>query len=193
MSKVYVPEHLYLFDYFLKEIQMALSSEFVWLDGVFGKSQKMTTERDKRKIYYPGFNLKREKYISLFPDERLGNFCFFVLKDPYRVEHQSANSNLLQTDFELIFWYNRAKIGNNLIVGTEEIKTEVLKFFNRKFKSKIGRIKINQIFEEAKNIYSGFDLEEIKNQYLMFPFSGFKITGDLIILENDCYIPEKTD
>jgi hypothetical protein len=45
-----------------------------------------------------------------------------------------------------------------------------------------GRIILNRIYERAENIYRGYTLSEIDNQFLMHPFAGFRFDG---ILEFD--------
>ena len=44
-----------------------------------------------------------------------------------------------------------------------------------------GRISVNKIYTLAENIYRGFSLDEVQNQFLMSPFGGFRFECDLQI------------
>ena len=68
--------------------------------------------------------------------------------------------------------------------NTEAIKAEIMKVINGGFLMKNGRIKITRIYENAENIYRGYSLDEVDNQYLMHPYGGFRFEGELHINEN---------
>ena len=46
-----------------------------------------------------------------------------------------------------------------------------------------GRIEINRIYELAENIYRGFSLDEVDNQFLMAPYGGFRFEGIMEVTE----------
>jgi hypothetical protein len=58
-----------------------------------------------------------------------------------------------------------------------------LTVLNGGFWLKDGTIVINRIYELAENVYRGFTLDEIDNQFLMHPFAGFRFAGELGIDE----------
>jgi hypothetical protein len=47
-------------------------------------------------------------------------------------------------------------------------------------------IRLNNIQELASDIYRGFSFSEIDNQFLMRPYSGFRINGNMRYLEPIC-------
>ena len=47
-------------------------------------------------------------------------------------------------------------------------------------------IKALEFLEGADSIYKGFNHEEVKEQFLMRPYGGFKIIADLVIKQNGC-------
>jgi hypothetical protein len=39
------------------------------------------------------------------------------------------------------------------------------------------------VYQTAENVFDGYTLDEVDNQYLMAPFAGFRLTGEMIIDE----------
>jgi hypothetical protein len=39
------------------------------------------------------------------------------------------------------------------------------------------------VYERAENVFEGYSLDEVDNQFLMQPFAGLRITGELIVDE----------
>ena len=59
------------------------------------------------------------------------------------------------------------------------VKAQILRVLNGRAGWHLtgGRIVLNKIYERAENIYRGYTLSEIDNQFLMHPFSGFRFDG----------------
>lgn len=66
----------------------------------------------------------------------------------------------------------------------EPIKAEILKVLNGGFWLRSGRLTVTQIEEKAENIYKGYSLDEVDNQFLMHPFGGLRFDGKLTINES---------
>ena len=74
--------------------------------------------------------------------------------------------------------YNDASTRNQ-----EDLKRQILDVLNGGFLVRNGSYRINKVYELAENIYRGFSLDEIENQFLMHPFGGFRFEGELSIGE----------
>jgi hypothetical protein len=44
---------------------------------------------------------------------------------------------------------------------------------------KSGTFTINRVYEKAENIFQGFTLAEVDNQYLMHPYCGWRFVGEI--------------
>jgi hypothetical protein len=66
--------------------------------------------------------------------------------------------------------------------NTEQLKEQVLKTLRRGW-LKHGSITLERVYERAENVFNGFSLNEVDNQYLMSPFAGFRVTGEMQIDE----------
>ena len=91
------------------------------------------------------------------------------------------------TPFSLIFWFDTRRIfgvGDNRNIS--HLKNEILTLLNGRTGLRFhtnGHLTINQIYERAENIYRGYSLSEIDNQFLMHPFAGFRFDGLLEFAE----------
>jgi hypothetical protein len=94
----------------------------------------------------------------------------------------------IKTPFSLIVWVDMRKVEKAMQLpderNTEYIKEQVLSVIGTAFPKK-GSVSIARIYEKAENVFDGFSLDEVDNQFLMSPFAGFRFYGELIIT-NDC-------
>ena len=125
------------------------------------------------------------EYKDVSPDSGIGNFCFFWVDDPQTIDWLPNVQIGISTPFSIIFWFDYRRIFNSAnIRNRESIKKQILDVLNGGFWLKHGSIKINRIYELAENVYRGFSLDEIDNQYLMHPYGGMRFDGELSISES---------
>jgi len=183
IDKAPKPANPVLIDRVLASLQDTLIEKLSWLDFAFGRAQRLVTKKENRDFYYPGIYTGAKEYKNVLPGEQNGNFCFFVVSDPQAVEYKQHQRNTLKSPFSLVFWYNLDKIYPDTNERrTEEIKLEILRTLTDAILTE-GRITIATIFEQAENIYKGYSLKEIDNQFLMHPFAGLRIEGEIIVKE----------
>ena len=185
MANEYLYESPELLDRIIGNIQKGLSDNIGWLDNAFGRAERIVKYNDNgRRIYIPTVYIGENDYREVSPDSQLGNFCFFWVEDHQSVEWIDKQSIGIETGFSVIFWFDYRTIFNaSSERNKERLKKEILDVLNGGFWLKSGRIKINKIYELAENIYKGFSLDEIDNQFLMQPFGGFRFEGVLKIEE----------
>jgi len=167
-----------LLDAAFAQVQAKLLSGLSWLDFAFGKAQRLERQREGQTIRYPGVFGSKD-YINMFPDSHLGNFCFFDVPDAQVIEDwRRGHFNRFHTGFGLVFWVDLRDVypADYTRRTTEHVKEEVLRFFATT--SFAGcRVEPTEIDERTENIYPGYTIAEIDNQFLMRPYAGFRMSG----------------
>jgi hypothetical protein len=179
-----IPEAIML-DKVIGEIQAGLVENITWLDAAFGRVQRLTKKINGKTIVTPnvycgGWNGHGENdYIEVSPDSKIGNFAYFEVDDPQTID-AGPWARQVKTPFSLVVWFDLTRVYNTASNrNTEKLKAEILHVLNGRAGWHLtgGRIVINKIYERAENIYRGYTLSEIDNQFLMHPFAGFRFDG----------------
>ena len=178
----------YLFDKVIRELQQALKEGLPWLENSFGRVERRVTEVNERRLYVPAIYQQDGMYGIMLPDDRLGCYSFFVMHDPQEVLNRMQTEVRIKSPFSLIVWVDMRRVEKKMRMpderNTEYIKEQVLSVIETASKRK-GHISINRIYERAENVFDGFSLDEVNNQFLMSPFAGFRFYGEMIVT-NDC-------
>ena len=179
----------YLHDKVINEVREALATNLPWLDVAYGRCERLVKkENDGKRYYIPAIYKKCENYESLLPDDRKGCYSFFVMREPQTVSQQVQNEVRIKSPFSLIVWVDMRRVERKMNMpdnrNTEYIKEQVLSVLNTALTRK-GSITVESIYERAENVFQGFTLDEVKNQYLMSPFAGFRFDGTMTVT-NDC-------
>lgn len=173
------PDSPAFIDKVIVQLQDILKANLSWLDYSFGRSQKLTTTKDSRPYIYPGVHIDNGEYVNVFPDDTLKNFSFFIIEDPQNLIVDLSQSKAT-VKYALIIWvdldviFSGAKDRNS-----EAIKEQVLEVLATKTFLTIGRISVERVYEQAENIYKGYNIKEIESQFLMQPYYGFRFEGEL--------------
>ena len=185
-----------MLDLVIGEIQQGLVDNISWLDAAFGRSQRLTKMMNGKKIITPnvfcgGWNGHGENdYIEVSPDSKIGNFAFFEIEDPQTID-AGPWARQIKAPFSLIVWFDLIRVYNTASNrNTEWLKAQILHVLNGRAGWHLdnGRIVINRIFERAENIYRGYTLSEVDNQFLMHPYGGFRFDG-LLEFDELCIPP----
>ena len=178
----------YLFDKVIKEIQQALKNGLPWLDYSFGRAERLVKVIDGKRIYTPNVYKGNDNYEVLLPDDRLRCFSFFVLSEPQELMNRMQTELRIKAPFSLIVWVDLRKVEKVMNQpdqrNTEYVKEQILGVLETAFPKK-GHFSIQRIYQRAENVFDGFTLDEVQNQFLMSPFAGFRFYGELIVT-NDC-------
>ena len=174
-----------MLDRVIGDIQQGLVDNISWLDAAFGRSQRLTKMMNGKKIVTPnvycgGWNGHGENdYIETSPDSKIGNFAFFEIEDPQTID-AGPWARQIKAPFGLIVWFDLTRVYNTATNrNTEKLKAQILHVLNGRAGWHLtgGRIIINRIYERPENIYRGYTLSEIDNQFLMHPYAGFRFDG----------------
>ena len=172
-----------MLDAALGRVQVALIDALPWLDAAFGRAQKIIrTVGEKRytvpAVYcgdWPGRAGKND-YIEVSPDAKIGNFTFFEVSDPVTIEPDRYVSRY-SAPVSLILWVDLRTIEEGRIArNTEQLKAEVMRVLNS---PEAGRLTINRAYARAENIYRGYSLDEVDNQFLIHPYWGVRFEGTI--------------
>ena len=176
-----------MLDKVIGSIQQGLVDNLNWLDAAFGKSQKLVKMINGKRVVTPnvycgGWRGHGENdYIEVSPDSKIGNFAFFEVDDPQTID-VGPWARDIKTPFSLIVWFDLKRVyGTETNRNTEYLKAQILNVLNGRAEWHLpqGRLTINRIYERAENIYRGYTLSEIDNQFLMHPYGGFRFDGIL--------------
>ena len=153
-----------------------------WLTRSFGRAERLVKIIGGKRYYTPNVYAGGNEYLPVSPDAKLGNFSFFVLDDPQTVDWLPNIQSDWKTPFSVIFWFDMRTITNDANNrNIEKVKAEILHVLNGGFWLRSGGITINRVYERAENIYKGFTLDEVDNQFLMHPYAGLRFEGVMSI------------
>lgn len=188
-----------MLDAVIGKIQTALVNNLSWLDAAFGRAQRLTKILPTGKrivtpnVYCGGLDgYGKNDYIEVSPDSQIGNFSFFIVDDPQQLDWEPFAQMKQKAPFALIFWFDLRRVfGTDTNRNTEYLKAQILELLNGRTGWLLGNgtIRINKCYEQAQNIYRGFSLDEVDNQFLMHPYAGFRFEGELLV-EMPCELPD---
>ena len=183
-----------MIDKIIGEIQNGLVDNVTWLDVAFGKAQRLTKMINEKRVVTPnvfcgGWNGHGPNdYIEVSPDSKIGNFSFFEIDDPQTID-AGPWAREIKAPFGLVVWFDLTRVYDEPSNrNTEKLKADILRVLNGRagWHLSSGRVQINRIYERFENIYKGYTLSEIDNQFLMHPFAGLRFEG-LLEFEELCY------
>ena len=189
-----------LLDKILQDLQKALTENLKWLDCAFGKAHKLVEHRpDGNKFVYPAAYNGNGEYVSLLPNDNYGNFCWFDIYDPQEILGNIQSRPQFTFEGALVFWYKLDTIyEDSSVLYTEEIKDEIVSLLTTPgFIKTNSKLTINRIYERPENIYRGYALEKVYNnysyvgegmqdidkQFFTYPFAGIRIEFTLTTRE----------
>lgn len=180
--------YAYLCDKVIEELQTALKANLLWLDVAYGRCERLVKSIEGKRYYTPNVYAGKDQYLSLLPDDVRGCYSFFVMREPQEIVQMIQNEIRVQSPFSLIVWVDMRKVEKVMRLpderNTEYVKEQILSVLNRPVTRK-GSITLRMVYERAENVFNGFTLDEVDNQYLMSPFAGFRFDG-VMTITNDC-------
>lgn len=165
-------------------LQDALADGIGWLDYSFGRAQRLITERDGMAYYYPAVYVGDNEYVNVFPGQELGNRTFFVVDDPHTIEGSGRRYGTITSPFALVLWCDLERVfPATKERNTEEIKRKILNVLRMAILPSGCSYTVTKIYERAENIFKEFSIKEIETQFLMQPYAGLRIEGEIKYME----------
>lgn len=189
-----------LLDKILQDMQKSLMNRLKWLNCAFGRAYKLVEHRlDGNKFIYPAMYNGNGEYVSLLPNDNFGNFSWFDIYDPQKITEVVQSLPQYTFSGAIIFWYDLSSIyEDETVMHTEEVKDEIMRVLTTPgLITTTGKLVINDIYERFENIYKGYSIEKIYNnytykgegiqdidkQFFMYPYAGIRIEFTLITRE----------
>lgn len=189
-----------LLDKVIQDMQTTFLAKLPWLNYAFGKAYKLVEHRpDGNKFIYPAAYNGNGEYISLLPNDNFGNFSWFDIYDPQNITEVVQSLPQYTFSGAVVFWYDLSSIYTDAnFLYTEEIKDEVIRLLTTPgLITTTGKLVINNIYERFENIYRGYSIEKIYNnysykgesiqdidkQFFMYPYSGLRVEFTLTTRE----------
>lgn len=171
-----------LLDTIIQELQELQEKNLKWLDFAFGRSYKIEAPKEDKIYKFPAVYTGNNEYMSVLPDDSLGNFSYIELEDPNEIDN-TTRSPRLSIRGAIIFWLNTETVYvDKSVLYNEEIKAEIFRMFKSCHLAS-GRLTILNLYENAENIYKGYDIKQINGQYLISPYYGLRVEIKLNISE----------
>ena len=191
-STIPIPDTKSLADNYFSIINEELLSQLPWLEQAYGRAELVKRTSGNKILKAPGIYVgvsrKKNEYLELFPDSRIGNFSFFWPLEPQILSTTPYQQSKIQVPFALIFWFDLRKVYTDYVAGrdTEYLKAQILKCLMRQITlPNNAYITLGKVYETAEKIYKEFTIDQIDNQFLMSPFAGFRFEG-VLYFEEPC-------
>jgi hypothetical protein len=189
-----------LLDKILQDMQKSLMNRLKWLNYAFGRAYKLVEHRpDGNKFIYPAMYNGNGEYVSLLPNDNFDNFSWFDIYDPQKITEVVQSLPQYTFSGAIIFWYDLSSIyEDETVMHTEEVKDEIMRVLTTPgLITTTGKLVINDIYERFENIYKGYSIEKIYNnytykgegiqdidkQFFMYPYAGIRIEFTLTTRE----------
>ncbi len=175
-----------LFDRPIQNLQDSLGVNCSFLTHIFGRCERLVKDVNGRRVYSPNVYLGKEEYILLTPDNTaLGNYAFFIREEPERMGVSMGVQSRMHAPFSLVVWVDMRTFEEYDDRNVYQVELDVLRAVGMPGALKNGGVKVTNIYHKAENVFDGFTLDEVDNQYLMAPYYGFRIQMELWI-DEDC-------
>ena len=147
-----------------------------WLDTAYGRCEKLKREKEGKVIQFPAIYAQGKEYLELFPDEHLGNFSFFEIVDGW-----DYSGDIRRVGFNLILWFNFESVfpDDYQQRNQMDVAEKIIKILEKSYPG--SSINLGKIYLTPDEIYRGYTSREISQQFLMRPYGGLRITGNLFV------------
>lgn len=171
----------------IQDIQIAMAT-IPWIEKSFGRTWQAYKLVNKKEVTYPetwqGTGLD---FLDVMPNDNLNAQSFITVGEPFRIPvYNKRNYNRVTGIINIVVWFNLKNLVSVVEYRfTETLKLQILRTLNEMtFQAEAG-ITINQIWEQANNVFAGFTIDRLKQQELVHPYGGFRFECSLTYLE-DC-------
>ncbi len=172
------------FDTRCEEIRAALEAGLPWLERSFGRSYRMPKNRTEDTIILPHVYIGNNEYQEMEPNDAIKSMSFLVGDDPATSpldELQSFSQvNRWVKPLRIIFFVDYEKIFDQDGLGGQYPFSEILieQVQNVLWRQR-SLVPTGYISETITEVYEGFDLSEVEQKLLYYPFGAFRLDFDL--------------
>lgn len=169
-----------LLDAACNAVATSLGDSLVWLDNAFGRAVKREKQMDGQRVLYPAIYAGSGEYLRLFPDEHLGNFCWMDIQDGYTMDWIARNYWRVRATAGLVVWFDLRRVYPTTYDSNSEenVKAAVLTALHTALPPAL-RFTVSRAWDRSENIFRGYSLSEVDNQFMMRPYGCFRLEGEL--------------
>lgn len=145
-----------------------------WMDNAFGVAWPITDQVSGKKSVSACVYCAGNKYENIMPSADLGNYSFFVMRNPTEVDKYGG----FTYDLSLIVWVDMRKCFTNGANrrDLENVKAELYQVINSVFPHSVFRI-----YDDMKNVWQGFTIDESHARFMEQPYASLRF--DMTIRE----------
>ncbi|MBL7738716.1 MAG: hypothetical protein JNK14_05815 [Chitinophagaceae bacterium] len=149
-----------------------------WLTKSFGRAWEFKEMRDDKTLTIPkvfqGTNtFKTGEYLNVLPNDYLQAQSFICCTGPEKWDtFNRFDGSMKSREIAIIFWVNLKLIDDTKnYIFTEELKADVETILSQHS----SVMSIDEYYDEiAEDIFKGWSVDDVKNQYLMYPYAGMR-------------------
>ena len=86
---------------------------------------------------------------------------------------------MLKSPFSVVFWYDVDKVSSSPAKRNREAVKEQIMTVLGQFHLRGVTYSLEYIYEQPQNVFKDFDYDHKVNQFLMHPYGGLRIDGEL--------------
>lgn len=169
--------------------RLTMAGVLPWLTTAYGQAKRLVKEKDGQEYRYPGIyvgSAEKGDYLDLLPDEHLatdGGFSFWDVSEPVRTTEWRIDPKGVTFSAGLVVWFDFQKVypadWQNRTVW--HVVQDVMNALNAGGATQIGD---DVTFAySGETIYPRYSHNEIKRQFLMKPYGGFRINCSIFFNE----------
>lgn len=175
----------------IQEMRTALAG-LPWLERAFGRSFNAIKSSPgsfggKKVLVYPHvWQGAGKDLLEVLPNDNLKSYSFFKVEQPIEVlEYVPDGFSIMRARVSIIFWFDLQRIDATINYDfTELLQAEAQRVITSMLFSSGNSVKIEKIWHGAANVFKGYDLNELKDQELIYPRSGFRFETLVTYYEN---------
>lgn len=165
-----------LLDKVVKQVRDKFKEKLTWLDTVFGLAFVNTMRIDKKDYKYPAVYIGKQEYVNALPTEQYGNYCFFEAEDPTTYNPDYVGKHQITSRLSIIFYVNMDDLyQDDLVHRIENVKRLILDVLaSPGILKNGGSLRVNKIYQRVENVFNNYQLTQINEQFLMYPYVGLR-------------------
>lgn len=180
-----------LVDAVIQDIQTAFEVDLVaWLQYVYAKTKiGVMKNEDGSVATYPQVYKNDGKYLDIRPRSETRSFIFFEVNDPSEIS-LTGDVDENTYDLSIVCWFNLKSIDPSRTEDfTMELVNDVLKSLDN-IVSLSDKITVGSVEINPENAFDKYTLPQDDTQYMLFPYSGFKINFDVLTFDDVNCVPD---
>lgn len=177
-----------LFDRPIQDIQKSIAKKLLFMNHIFGRAERLLKVVEGRRHFSPNVYKGKDEYELLTPDNMdLGNYCFFVPDEPQVMVSAFGVSGRIKAPFSLVVWVDMRTIEDKDVRNIYDVELKVLDAVASPGVLRHGGLEVSRVYFKAENVFAGFTMDEVDNQFLMSPYMGLRIEMEIWI-DEDCNV-----